>query len=111
MEVVPYFMLFIELLGVTGRCLVSVLVYLVRLAVPGNRKSLRDKHVLVTGAGHGLGREIALRCAELGAKLILLDINKVSRVACLVRARGVPDFRQSSLLTALRLILFTLNLV
>lgn len=76
MEVVPYFLLFIELLGITGRCLVSVFVYLVRLAVPGIRKSLRDKHVLVTGAGHGLGREIALRCAELGAKLILLDINK-----------------------------------
>ncbi|KAK8758092.1 hypothetical protein V5799_004277 [Amblyomma americanum] len=80
MEVVPYFLLLLELLGIAGRCVVSVLVYLLRLAVPGSRKSLRDKHVLVTGAGHGLGREIALRCADLGAKLILLDINKVGKV-------------------------------
>ncbi|KAH7937789.1 hypothetical protein HPB49_016143 [Dermacentor silvarum] len=78
MEVAPYFLLLLELLVVVGRCVLSVLVYMLRLVVPASRKSLRDKHVLVTGAGHGLGREIALRCAQLGAKLILLDINKVS---------------------------------
>lgn len=77
MEVAPYFLLLLELLGVVGRCVLSVLVYMLRLVVPASRKSLRDKRVLVTGAGHGLGREIALRCAQLGAKLVLLDINKV----------------------------------
>ncbi|KAH8021907.1 hypothetical protein HPB51_018756 [Rhipicephalus microplus] len=76
MEVAPYFLLLLELLGVVGRCVLSVLVYMLRLVVPASRKSLRDKRVLVTGAGHGLGREIALRCAQLGAKLVLLDINK-----------------------------------
>ncbi|XP_075552518.1 17-beta-hydroxysteroid dehydrogenase 13-like [Dermacentor variabilis] len=76
MEVAPYVFLLLETLFVVGRCVLSVLVYMLRLVVPASRKSLRDKHVLVTGAGHGLGREIALRCAQVGAKLILLDINK-----------------------------------
>ena len=33
--------------------------------------------VLVTGAGRGIGKELALQFAELDAKLALWDINKV----------------------------------
>ena len=33
--------------------------------------------VLVTGAGRGIGKELALQFAELGAKLAVWDINKV----------------------------------
>uniref|UniRef100_A0A147BSZ9 Short-chain dehydrogenase/reductase 3 n=1 Tax=Ixodes ricinus TaxID=34613 RepID=A0A147BSZ9_IXORI len=76
MEVLPTVMFICELLCLVGRCIVSVLVYVARLAFPGPRKSIRDNIVLVTGAGHGLGREIALKCASLGATLVLLDINK-----------------------------------
>src|SRR5688500_14981731 len=35
---------------------------------------LRDKVVLVTGAGQGIGRGIALRCAEEGARVIIADL-------------------------------------
>ena len=37
---------------------------------------LKDKVALVTGAGGGIGREIAVALAREGAKLVLSDIKK-----------------------------------
>jgi phosphoglycerate dehydrogenase-like enzyme len=48
-----------------------------RLFVPANRKSICGELVVITGAGQGLGREVAKQLAALGAKLALLDINQV----------------------------------
>lgn len=39
-------------------------------------KSLKGELVLITGAGGGLGRLLAIRMTRLGAKLILWDISK-----------------------------------
>src|SRR5947209_3178246 len=36
-------------------------------------KSLQDKVIIVTGAGRGIGREIALLCASEGAKVVVND--------------------------------------
>lgn len=36
-------------------------------------KSLQDKVIIVTGAGRGIGREIALLCAGEGAKVVVND--------------------------------------
>src|SRR5260221_4385781 len=36
-------------------------------------KSLQDKSIIVTGAGRGIGREIALLCAAEGAKVVAND--------------------------------------
>ena len=38
--------------------------------------SLSNKTILITGAAGGLGSALALRCADLGADLILLDRNR-----------------------------------
>ena len=51
----------------------------IRYFVPVQKKSFAGKLVLVTGAGHGIGRHIAKRFSEIGARLVLLDINKVSK--------------------------------
>lgn len=56
-----------------------------RLFVGVHNKDVRDQVVLITGAGHGLGRELSLQFASKGAKIALVDINKVSsRVYCKV---------------------------
>lgn len=48
----------------------------VRIFVPEKKKSFAGKLVLVTGAGHGIGRELALHFSDIGARLVLWDINK-----------------------------------
>lgn len=39
-------------------------------------KSLRGDVVLVTGGGGGVGRQLALKLARLGARVVIWDINK-----------------------------------
>jgi NAD(P)-dependent dehydrogenase (short-subunit alcohol dehydrogenase family) len=52
--------------------------------------SLEGKTAMVTGAGSGIGRGIALRLAEMGAAVALLDINegKASDTASDIRDQG-----------------------
>lgn len=46
-----------------------------RLFVPVAECSVRDDVVLITGTGHGIGREVALQYGQLGACIICVDIN------------------------------------
>lgn len=39
------------------------------------KKSLKDEHVFLTGAGSGIGRGMAIKLGQMGAKLSLSDIN------------------------------------
>jgi short-subunit dehydrogenase len=38
-------------------------------------KCLEGKHILITGAGRGIGQVVALKCAQMGARVILLSRN------------------------------------
>jgi 3-oxoacyl-[acyl-carrier protein] reductase len=56
---------------------------------------VRNKTVVVTGGGRGIGRSIALRLARQGANLALLDLNAADLEATValcaaesVQARG-----------------------
>lgn len=51
---------------------------LVKLFIPKKRKSVAGEIVLITGAGHGIGRLTAYEFAKLNTKLVLWDINKVT---------------------------------
>jgi all-trans-retinol dehydrogenase (NAD+) len=67
-------MLWTLLLAVAGFFLVYYAYY--SLVYP--RRDIRGQLVLITGAGHGLGRLQAILFARLGCRLVLWDINKES---------------------------------
>jgi len=54
-------------------------------------KDLRDKIAVITGAGDGIGRSIALALADAGVHIVVADIQQdlATAVADEVRARGV----------------------
>ncbi len=41
-------------------------------------KNLKDKTAVITGAGSGIGRSLALHLAEEGCRLAISDINKTA---------------------------------
>ncbi|XP_012529097.1 short-chain dehydrogenase/reductase family 16C member 6 isoform X2 [Monomorium pharaonis] len=46
--------------------------------VPAEEKSVAGEIVLITGTGHGIGKELALRYAALGATVVCWDVNQES---------------------------------
>lgn len=55
----------------------SYLESLVKVFIPRKRKSVAGEIVLITGAGHGIGRHTAYEFAKRKSRLVLWDINKV----------------------------------
>ncbi|XP_074084224.1 17-beta-hydroxysteroid dehydrogenase 13-like [Macrotis lagotis] len=68
--------LVLELLGLLAIIIYSYLEGLVKLFIPAKRKTVSGETVLVTGAGHGIGRLTAYEFAKHKSKLVLWDINK-----------------------------------
>lgn len=56
--------------------MIAFLESLIFTIIPKPRKNVAGEIVLITGAGSGLGRLLALRFARLGSVLVLWDINK-----------------------------------
>ncbi|KAG8511625.1 Estradiol 17-beta-dehydrogenase 11 [Galemys pyrenaicus] len=67
---------FLDCLLLLPLLLVFSLESLLKLFIPKKRKSVTGEIVLITGAGHGIGRQTAYEFAKLKTKLVLWDINK-----------------------------------
>ena len=50
--------------------------------------TISNKHVLITGGASGLGRLLALRCAELGATVTIWDLDAAGAQAVVAEARA-----------------------
>ncbi|KAL3889585.1 hypothetical protein ACJMK2_001922 [Sinanodonta woodiana] len=72
---------FLEIIYLLFFLLYCYLESIFRLVVPVKRKSVKGKIILVTGAGHGIGKEFALEFSRLGGILVLWDINKANNDA------------------------------
>ena len=44
--------------------------------IPARRKDVSKEIILITGAGSGIGRQLSIKFARLGATIVLWDINK-----------------------------------
>lgn len=59
-----------------GKFLYYALESLIVSLIPKSKKDVAGEIVLITGAGSGLGRLLAMHFASLGATVILWDINQ-----------------------------------
>lgn len=65
-----------ETLVFLGKSLFTLLEALLFQVIPKPQKNVAGEIVLITGAGSGLGRLLALQFARLGSVLVLWDVNK-----------------------------------
>lgn len=76
MALVEFLLVLLEFVLLNVQCMWIALREAVHWPAPPPPKSVAGKVVLITGSGHGVGRELALRFARLGARVVLVDIHK-----------------------------------
>ncbi|XP_072939320.1 17-beta-hydroxysteroid dehydrogenase 13-like isoform X2 [Epargyreus clarus] len=65
----------LEILVLIVKMYASYFYAIYKFFIPPEPKSVAGEIVLITGAGHGMGREMAQRFAKLGAVVVCVDIN------------------------------------
>lgn len=81
----------IEFFAVLMKSIFAVFVSMFHCLIPEPLKSVRDKVILITGAGGGLGRLLSQKLALLGAKVILVDIDEVSKNVILIKCHWLQN--------------------
>ncbi|CAL1687949.1 unnamed protein product [Lasius platythorax] len=69
-------LLLAEILFLIFKVLYFICESICTMFIPVTRKSVTGEIVLVTGAGHGIGKELAINYATLGATVVCWDINE-----------------------------------
>ncbi|XP_067660871.1 estradiol 17-beta-dehydrogenase 11-like [Haliotis asinina] len=83
-----------EVLYTCGQVIYLYWESLCKLLFPPRRRDVTGWRVLITGGGHGIGREMALEFGRLGADVILWDINEenMENTAADVRVFGAKVY-------------------
>ncbi|EDW39871.1 GL14132 [Drosophila persimilis] len=79
---------FVQFLLLFLRIFLEMFVMLIQKVLP--KRSLKDisgEVVLITGTGHGIGRELALHYASLGSTVVCVDINEKNNLQTVQKAK------------------------
>lgn len=66
----------LDFLVVFMKIIIELLTSTVKLFISDEQKDVSGEIVLITGAGHGIGRQLTLQYAELGSTVVCIDINE-----------------------------------
>ncbi|EDX04771.1 GD22134 [Drosophila simulans] len=69
------------------RILLELFVTLVQIVLPKKQKDVSGEIVLITGTGHGIGRELALHYASLGSTVVCVDIDGKNNLQTVEKAK------------------------
>ncbi|XP_014486254.1 PREDICTED: short-chain dehydrogenase/reductase family 16C member 6-like [Dinoponera quadriceps] len=67
--------LFVELPLLSVKISLAMIIATFRMIVPRSMKRLLGETVLITGAGHGVGRELAIQLSSLGCIVVCWDVD------------------------------------
>ncbi|KAI9585776.1 epidermal retinol dehydrogenase 2 [Glossina fuscipes] len=81
----------LEFLIVLIRIILELCFALVQLFMPRKLKDVSNEIVLITGTGHGIGRELALHYAALGSTVICIDINEKNNDETVKKAKRLKN--------------------
>ncbi|XP_023175356.1 epidermal retinol dehydrogenase 2 isoform X3 [Drosophila hydei] len=69
------------------RVLIELIIVLLRSIVPKKLKDISEEIVLITGTGHGIGRELALHYAAYGSTVVCVDIDEKNNMETVQEVR------------------------
>ncbi|GAB0089825.1 short-chain dehydrogenase/reductase family 16C member 6 [Sergentomyia squamirostris] len=82
-----------DIIGLLLKFTLEIIYSFMKLFVKAELKDLSGETVLITGAGHGIGRELALQYTELGCEVICLDIDSSNNKETVDMANGLKRGR------------------
>ncbi|XP_017032912.1 epidermal retinol dehydrogenase 2 [Drosophila kikkawai] len=69
------------------RIILELFVTLVQTFLPKHQKDVSGEIILITGTGHGIGRELALHYASLGSTVVCVDIDEKNNQQTVQKAK------------------------